>query len=197
MNSRNVLRLSAAICLLVLVNGAGCSRPAVPTGNLNLSASVMFRCIWWSSTQMDGLNPNDPPPKNTEVTLQKWEYSDPIGVPHPDIVDAVVEVKNESNAAPTDIIGEVTARWRTGPLSDEKDASWGDIVVLQTTAPFSLSAHDVRTIRVPVNVAQEMAELQKTKWWPYTLRVQVTIKKSDSNTALSTVGADLPIVRGD
>src|SRR6266568_1294352 len=46
-----------------------------------------FEAIWWSPQQMENLDPSNPPPKNTRVTLSNWEYSGPVGGPHPDTVD--------------------------------------------------------------------------------------------------------------
>ena len=52
---------------------------------------------------MEGLNPNKPPPKETVVRIEKWEYSDPIAVPHPDNVSLIVNV-------PAEISGPLSAR---------------------------------------------------------------------------------------
>ncbi len=184
-------------CLALLPSGAGCSKTAVTVRNSELSTAISFRCMWWSPEQMNELNPNAPPPKNTEVIIQKWEYSDPVGVPHPDVVDVVVEVKNESSAAATDIMIDVAGRWRTDPFKDEKLARWDETVELQRVGPLTFAPHETRTVRVPVNLAQKMADLQKSESWPYALRAQVAIKKLGSATALSATQADLPIFQGD
>jgi len=54
--------------------------------------SAHYECLWWSTEQMRNLDPNHPPLKTSVVRLAKWEYSDPIGVPHPDLVTLVVRV---------------------------------------------------------------------------------------------------------
>lgn len=58
----------------------------------NITVAGHFECLWWSENQMAGLNPNNPPPKTTPTRLEKWEYSDPIGVPHPDDVTLVLNL---------------------------------------------------------------------------------------------------------
>jgi len=49
-----------------------------------------YECYWWSQSQMVGLDPNNPPPKETRTRIERWEYSDPIGVPSPDEVILVI-----------------------------------------------------------------------------------------------------------
>jgi len=146
---------------------------------------------------MEGLNPNAPPAKRTEVTIQKWEYSDPVGVPHPDVVDAAVEVKNESGASVAGAVIEVSGRWRTGPFRDPSRAAWGQPEELGRVGPFTFAPHEVRTVRIPVNVAQKMAELQRSEHWPYTLGVEVLIRRDGSGAAVGSAQSELPILRGD
>src|SRR5438874_12821838 len=55
-----------------------------------------FECLWWSEAQMAQFDPNHPPAKATRVALKIWEYSDPVGVPHPDVVELVAEIRNDS-----------------------------------------------------------------------------------------------------
>lgn len=67
-----------------------------------------YECYWWSQSQMTGLNPNNPPPKETRVRIDRWEYSDPIGVPNPDEVILVVHLAE----TPADAIS-VRTSWLT------------------------------------------------------------------------------------
>jgi hypothetical protein len=89
-----------------------------------VSTTITFRCLWWSDQQKNGLNPNHPPPKTTEVTIKRWEYSDPIEVPHPDVLDVVVEVKNISSESLKDVVVEVATNWRVGSMKAEQSAIW-------------------------------------------------------------------------
>src|SRR5262245_8658291 len=105
MSSRRGL-IPHVVFLLCLALSQTCSSAAVPGTDATASqtaappalrADVAFACLWWSEAQMEGLNPNAPPPKRTEVRITKWEYSDPVGVPHPDVVDVVVILANGGN----------------------------------------------------------------------------------------------------
>jgi hypothetical protein len=78
-------------------------------GGQEIDAS--YHALWWSPNQMVGLDPNHPPKKATPVVLSKWEYSDPVGVPHPDIVTLVVTFKPNIVAASR---VSVRTRWRVG-----------------------------------------------------------------------------------
>src|ERR1035438_1215330 len=96
MPMRNRVTCGLAILLCCLVGTTAhsqesASQPAKP----ELAVEVSFSCLWWSEAQMEGLNPNAPPPKETETKLTKWEYSDPIGVPHPDVFDIAVALNNK------------------------------------------------------------------------------------------------------
>lgn len=186
--------------------GKGSQGPSLPPAPTLLSASanvkpeistrVSFRCLWWSAEQMIGLNPNAPPPKTMDVPIQKWEYSDPIGVPHPDVVDLVIEVRNESAVA-ADLVAEAKARWRIGPFSDEGRAEWGEEAPLRREGPFDLGPHQSRTIRIPIDLAGKMTKLQSTAAWPYALRVDVAIAQVGSGGVVGSAGSELPILRGD
>jgi hypothetical protein len=45
---------------------------------------------------MLNFDPNHPPERLAKVRLARWEYSDPVGVPHPDAVTLVVEASPET-----------------------------------------------------------------------------------------------------
>lgn len=145
---------------------------------------------------MNGLNPNSPPPKNTEVRIEKWEYSDPIGVPHPGVVDVVVDLLNEGDVRVSDLVVDVSAFWKTGPQKSKARARWNRRVSLRRFSAVSLEARGAQTLRAPVNVAEKMKRLAATRSWPWMLRVQVTISTA-SGKLLRQTTADLPITPGD
>lgn len=72
----------AALVLPALFLGA-----AAPSA---LQARAHFECLWWAESQMEGLRSDSPLPKTTRVRLEKWEYSDPVGVPNPDEIILVL-----------------------------------------------------------------------------------------------------------
>src|SRR5206468_6445886 len=96
-------------------SGACAQRPATQDGETaSLAVQVRFTSMWWSDTQMEGLNPNNPPPKNTEVELSRWEYTDPIAVPHPDVVNAVITLVNRGKQPIADLVVVTEGEWKIG-----------------------------------------------------------------------------------
>ncbi len=89
------MRMPNIIVLAAFIAGlAGCApQPQV-------HETLRFECLWWSPQQIATLDPNRPPPKTTRVTISRWEYSDPIGVPHPATVDVVLHVDRPLGRAP-------------------------------------------------------------------------------------------------
>lgn len=79
------LRFTHAVllCIVFLMGGTTAAAPAV---------NAFYECVWWSADQMQDFDPNNPPLKSTRIQIKRWEYSDPVGVPHPDVVTLVVQV---------------------------------------------------------------------------------------------------------
>jgi hypothetical protein len=179
---------------LFCIAAISCSQAAVPS-NAKVTTRASFRCKWWSEEQMNGLDPNNPPPKNTEINISKWDYSDPVGTPHPDVVDFLVEIKNESDTRLEGIAVNIEGQWQTGPFAQAKLAKWDSPASLKSDQPFSLSAGETRNVRVSVGVAKKMAELKTSKGWPYAFRGKATVSKS--GTTLATAQAQLDIATAD
>ena len=150
-----------------------------------LSADVTFRCLWWSEAQMEGFDPNSPPPKTTEVTIHKWEYSDPVGVPHPDTMDLVIVLSIEGPAPISDVVAVIEGQWRIGPIKSGTRAVWKKLKPLQTWRALTISPGKPILLRVPIDVAARMSELEKLGSWPWMFRAFLTIR---------TVGIDKPIL---
>jgi hypothetical protein len=159
------------------------------------SISAQFDCLWWNESQMDGMDPNHPPPKNTRVKLKRWEYTDPVGVPHPEIVDVAVQIRNDSGRDEMAILPEVDVQWSEGALSNKASAKWGKKTRLAKPASFRLAAGETRSIRFPINIASEMAALSPARRWPWALRALVTT--SASGVAVGSTQLELPIIPGD
>ena len=182
-------------CATMLACAQNTAKP--PSADKTVLADISFACLWWSESQMEGMNPNSPPPKNTEVKLTKWEYSDPIGVPHPDVVDAIVTVSNQTGAALSNLEVEVTVQWKTGPSRKASTAVWTDGSVLKQFHDIKVEPGAQQTVRAPVDLKKEMDELEKQKKWPFALRVRAEVRRTGVATALSKTSADLPITPGD
>jgi hypothetical protein len=172
-----------------------CSQADTPAKGAQVSARASFLCKWWSVDQMNGLDPNKPPPKNTEIAIEKWDYSDPVGTPHPDVVDFAVEIRNESDAPVTAVSIEIEGQWKVGPFSKETLAKWSTPVKLKSIEPSSVASHQAENVRVPINVAAKMAELKSSKGWPYAFRGKATVIKDGSTVA--TAESELAILKGD
>ena len=162
-----------------------------------LRADIAFTCLWWSEAQMEGLNPNAPPPKNTEVKLTKWEYSDPVGVPHPEVIDVVVTLTNTGSEAVSNVDVEVAGQWKTGPLRDAGRSRWTDRVVLKKFEGMAARPSAPQTLRVPVDLKAMMDSLGKHQKWPYTLRATVVVRAPGGTQPLAQSRAELPIRPGD
>lgn len=191
----SIITLVGLLSGQVLASSFGFAQPK-PAPASKLSAAITFRCLWWSEKQMDGLNPNSPPPKTTEVILKKWEYSDPVGVPHPDVVDIVVELGNDADTEATDLTVNVSTRWLIGPQSKKSRAVWGKAASVERLSSFKIAAHGKQALRIPVNLAEQMKRLEKTRSWPWRLQVTVVVTSASGKTLLRKQ-ADLPITPGD
>lgn len=174
---------------------AGCTH-AAPAPQ-SLSADVTFRCLWWSASQMEGLDPNAPPPKETEVVIDAWEYSDPVGVPHPDVVDVVVVLVNQGPVPLTNLSAQVHGQWQTGPARSEAKARWGAPQPLKSWQTASLAPGESTEARVPVGIAARMSELEAGGAWPWRFRASLTVHAGDASRPMLHREIDLPIRPGD
>lgn len=202
---RTLLRHVAFPVCLVL-SQAACSSAAVPGADASaaqakvtaaLQVDVAFACLWWSEAQMEGLNPNAPPPKQTEVRITKWEYSDPVGVPHPDVVDIVVTLVDTNTRALSNLEVEVATEWNEGSSRGAAGAVWSRSTVIQSFPSASIGSSGRQILRVPVNLKAKMDSLGKQKKWPYALRATVTVRERSSAQPIVQTRAELPIRRGD
>jgi len=146
---------------------------------------------------MENLDPNSPPPKKTEVVIKKWEYSDPVGVPHPDVVDLVVEIKNSGQAPASQVVAEISGQWRVGSLASERKASWGSRTVLKTWKVDEIAAGQTVSARIPIDLASRMSDLRAKKAWPWAFRASVAVRYADSERPVVSHEFSLPIQPGD
>lgn len=121
------VRSLSALIVLLAVGGAGNDSSA-------LDAKLRYECLWWSPQQMENLNPNMPPPKATRVAIDRWEYSDPVGVPNPDSVILVITLRA---ATAQEVKLAVKTQWLA--------PKW--------TAQVAV---DTRTVRLEAGVAQDV-----------------------------------------
>jgi hypothetical protein len=142
------LCLAALFCATPLMPGAAAAAPSV---------AASYECLWWAPAQMVDLDPNKPPPKATPTPLSRWEYSDPVGVPHPDVVTLVVHISAADAAGltvRTQWLGKTwspqTPRQMTAPIASE-----GATSVLRYDIPIGpyILAHEPKRFRSSLYVA--------------------------------------------
>jgi hypothetical protein len=146
---------------------------------------------------MERFDPNSPPPKTSDVVIRKWEYSDPVGVPHPDIVEVVVEIKNEGSAPASGMVAEVTGRWRVGPSKAEKRAVWGLRQVLKRWEVGTIPEGQSATFGIPVDVANQISAAEKKGLWPWTFHALLTVRMPGLQNPVLVQEATFPIRPGD
>jgi hypothetical protein len=193
--TRGVIAAAAAVWL----TSACAPRPATQeTEVVSLAVKVRFTAMWWSDAQMERLNPNNPPPKDTEVELNHWEYTDPIGVPHPDAVYAVVTVENHGKHSVGNLVVITEGEWKVGALENASSAEWQAAVVLgKSEERFEVQPGSQHTTRLPVNLKQMMDALEREHRWPYVLRVTARVDQAAGQQSLARTQVDFPIRPGN
>ena len=162
-----------------------------------LTATGSFHCLWWSEAQMENLDPNSPPPKNTDVVIQRWEYSDPVGVPHPDVVDLVMEIRNRNDAPSPQLVAEISGQWLTGSISSERKAAWGAREPIKTLKVDAIAPGQAAVVRVPIDIAGRMSKLHGKKAWPWRFRASLTVRDAGSSKPLLSREFSLHIQPGN
>jgi hypothetical protein len=136
------------------------------------SIKAHYECLWWSESQMEDLDPNAPPPKKTVTLLDHWEYSDPVGVPHPEIVTLVAYI-------PEMFKGNVTVKMQW------LKRKWSKPIVLKGIST-SILEEGVRLLKADISVQEKIYKDRPTK-----LRSTLMVGKK------SVKVLDLPIYIGD
>ena len=149
--------------------------------------TLEFSCLWWGPEQM-GIDPNDAPPKTTETFIEKWEYSDPVGVPHPDVV--TILGSGEGNG-----LLVIERRFKVGPLSKAKAAKWEKWETIATKENFKIAN---KTKLADIDVKTRMEALSAKERWPHALEVRANLyaDKTKAKKLLSQTKT-LPIIAGD
>lgn len=181
------------LCLLLLLPA-----PSAFGQTAKLTGRIEFRCLWWSAEQQRNFNPNQPPPKTTEVTIDRWEYSDPVGVPHPDSISVHVFVRNDTHTATAPIRVRSEVRWKTGRQSDAKSAQWEPRpVFLASLDAAPIAAGEQVGMHAPIAIQARIAALEKRDWWPHELEVTVTVTDSRTGRLLLREQRPFRIQPGD
>jgi hypothetical protein len=194
---QRMLPVVMSICVVLMAVSCVSPSKTEPPAATQLAVDVRFTAMWWSEAQMEGLDPNNPPPKSTEVELARWEYTDPVGVPHPDEMDILVSVANKGATPLSDLIVTTEGEWRVGSLGDEPGAKWGESSVLRRSDGIQVQGGSTQTIRVPVSLKQMMDALEPQNRWPYGLRVNVRVEQLGGSSHLAGMQVEFPIRPGN
>jgi len=161
---RHAVRLAVLVGAAVLFAGSALAAATV---------SASYECLWWSAAQqMANFNPDHPPPKLTPTPIARWEYSDPVAPPHPDVVTLVVRVDAADAARLT-----VQTRW-LGTI-------WSPPIRRKMTAPMATEGA-VRVLRFEIPVVAYI-----NAHGPKRLR------STSYLAGVKVKDIDLPIVMGD
>ncbi len=184
-----------AVAVVVLCSTRAASRNADAQTKPKIAVSAEFQCLWWNTHQMDGMDPNNPPPKQTRVTLTSWEYSDPIGVPHPDTVELAIKIRNNSSVALDGTVIQVEAQWLEGLQSRKNSAMWGERERVGKPLTRSIAPNGREIVILPIDISAKMKTLAASKRWPWSLRVFIVVRNSGKLIASDRL--ELPITPGD
>jgi hypothetical protein len=173
------------------------SEASAQSDSPTLTANASFHCLWWSEAEMENLDPNSPPPKRTDVIIKKWEYSDPVGIPHPDVVDLVMEIGNKGQSQSPQLVADISGQWRIGPIASQRKAAWGPSTLLKTWNLEGLLPGQTASVRVAIDLAGRMSELRTKNAWPWQFRASLTVRDAHSGKTLLSREFPLPIQPGD
>ena len=157
-----------------------------------------FHTLWWSTEQMENIDLDKPPEKTTDVVIDKWEYSDPVGVPHPDSVDLLVNL-TVNDAKVAQVYLAANQRWKIGSIASSKTAQWGKSSPINVTNPVKLETGKktevyIRGINLKTVQEQNFARNQ----WPWEMEIQIAIYGDPKLTQLlGKTTAKLPMTPGD
>ena len=160
-----------------------------------LSAEAEFRTLWWSKEQMRNFDPNRPPPKATELVIDHWEYSDPVGVPHPDEITAQIAIRNKGSEPSPAFRLCVEVRWKEGPESNSKRVRWSTPRTLKTADIAAVPGNGEKLFSIPIDLEARMAALEGKNWWPH--EMELIVSGSASGSPLFRYRRSFPILRGD
>lgn len=163
-----------------------------------LVSSAEFRCLWWSQEQQAHFNPNQPPPKATEVLIDRWEYTDPVGTPNPDRINAHVTVRNDGGQASARFRLVTEIRWKTGPQTKPQSARWERRLLLKTVNTVGpVPAGGKVEFIVPIEIKPKMTALERRDWWPHEMELIVTGRALGTGRVLFATVRPFPIRPGD
>lgn len=193
--TRAVVR--ALVCVLAFLSASSVLAADVKQQKEQFRISGYFSALWWSAAQMESFDPNSPPKKETTVRLEKWEYTDPVAVPHPDSVDVVFELEALGDVAKGGLEYRISEQWKVGRLNSERSAKWERISVGDKWIPVDLKREARVVLKKEIELRSRMKKLHSRDQWPWRLRSLMELRQVGSNAPIMKHGIELPMTPGD
>jgi hypothetical protein len=189
-------RAALTILTILLLVRCGRTTPAPPA---TPALEVSFHGVWYSQAEMHRIGQGEKNVKPTEtLELKTWEYTDPVGTPHPDIVQVVVRVTNPAAGAARDAYLTLQEQWKIGGAKGEDTASWGEPLPMRRFAEDArLTPGGTSTFSVPIAVGDLVRKLGSHDKYPWRLRVSIQLRDPGSKEPLAATQAELPIIPGE
>lgn len=184
------------LCLIPILTGI-CHAESGNQSN-KLSINTVFHASWWSPVQMENMDLDNPPTKNTDVIIDKWEYSDPVGVPHPDAVELAIELTT-TDAGIDKVYVVAIQRWKIGSITKQASAQWTKNINLNIANPVKLvPGRTTKTLIKNIDLKKIQEESFKKRQWPWLMEIQLMIFHDSKHTQLlGTKTVSLPMIPAD
>ncbi len=187
----------AAASMAGLLTGGCATAVHQPVTQAAIEADATFVALWWSEAQMENLDLDNPPVKSTLMTLVQWDASDPVGTLHPEQFEVNTSV-SASSAVTRPLWIEISSRWGIGRLSDQKDLTWTDWLLVKQLDVLEPGIAQTEVFRYPVAIdAMQQTLFEQGRWpWVYQVTLSVFADKSKS-VRLAEVTRQLDILAAD
>lgn len=190
----------AAVAVVAAVLVIGCQRPeSASSADAAPAIAISFRGVWYSESEMRRLGQGETDVSPTApIELKAWEYTDPIGSPHPDIVEVAIAVTPAADAAAREVRVGLREQWLIGGAEGPSTATWQDpLPPRQLDTAVRLSPGTTTDVRMPVAIGDMVRSLGAADRYPWRLRVLVSLDDASSQQALAMAEGELPIIPGD
>jgi len=172
-----IIQLALFVFLLSLVTG--CIRSLPPVSDA-LAGELHFGANWWTTDQMEDLDPDNPPPKADNIKLEVWDPSDPVGTPHPDVIDVVINIQNYTLESSIRLKAE--SRWLIGDFyGDQSSGEWTNFQPLSDPIVVEIDRKTTREVTVSqIPVRKKLDALAQNNQWAYLLEVSVVVESTSA-----------------
>lgn len=173
------------------------SGPPTPTLEVTVK-SVGIYAWWWSEEQLaKGVyRQKTMPPKNTYIKIEEWTDTGDADVPHPDLIDVVFYIENNSTQSANYVVSTVgdfkvesherMDSDKSGRTVDEllQDVPWTEErsigrVVIRRVAPKETREVKVKNFDLKTFLHNNYSDEKNGVTWPWKMRVRVNVETAD------------------